>query len=637
MQFANENPLGIKIKEITKPEEIRITDDKPKAFKPTKSTTTTTTTVAPSTMSLATTEALIDGTSTQHEQTSTKQMFIEDSNPQIESEDYMDDGTILSENAGDIASPSTDTFEVVEPELTLVNADANTIGDATSSKNVRQTIESSTNRLDVEQSPENVSELFSSTTDSGIEINGEVSTPNSDFGEVVSSTPNIVVVKQGGKTKSFQISGIEGLQRVDVTENSQADSNESPIHNEGSDTSGSTTEDFGNDFSSTTVSLEKLDDATEIASVRNLNQDFHSNEDKQEGSTRSSNEASTSSSEQPSESSSDISSSSTTPATGDDSSTGSSTVDPFMGSTVDSIDTSSTTPESVSLNSPIDDGISSSTEQSSSTTPASQESTPQARSSSIEPCAESSSRSTLEDDETTNAENPEYPYIPDDFSIHCKQIEEEERRHQHSEESSSSKTETIERSTATVEASSVANVEQHSTTQGPLHDDDMMKESHKLDEVKSRAPGEPHLVPEWERATTAKPLIENNTGLQLIVSTTSGFLEQIKADNETTTKQNDKADLSSEESYGNKEPTTERSTTQGYKDSIESDSISSISSTEVDTSTLEQVSPKDDAESIKLIADGPNESIKSAFRFIPDLFGDYIRVVYEMNNKENAS
>lgn len=629
--------MGIKIKEITKPEEIRITDDKPKAFKPTKSTTTTTTTVAPSTISPATTEASIDGTSTQHEQTSTKQIFIEDSNPQIESEDYMDDGTILSENAADIASPSTDTFEVVEPELTfevvepeltLVNADANTIGDATSSKNVRQTIESSTNRLDVEQSPENVSELFSSTTDSGIEINGEVSTSNADFGEVVSSTPNIVVVKQGGKNKSFQISGIEGLQRVDVTENSQSDSNESPMHNEGTDKSGSTTEEIGNDFSSTTVSLEKFDDDTEVASVRDLNEAFHSNEDKQDGSTRSSNEPSTSSSDQSSESSSEFSSSSTTGATTEDSSTVSIAADPLMASTVDPIDMSSTTLESVSLNSPSDVGVSTSTEQSSSTTPQTQESTPQTRSSSIEPCAESSSRSTHEDDETTNAENPEYPYIPDDFSIHCKQIEEEERRHQHSEESSSSTTEAIEQSSATAESA-----EKHSTTQGPLQDNDKVKESLKLDAVKSRAPGEPHLVPEWERITTAKPLIEHNTGLELIVSTTSGPLEQIKADNETTTK----SDTSSEESYGNREPTTERSTTQGYRDSIESDNKSSISSTEIDTSTLEQVSPKDDAESIKLIADGPNESIKSAFRFIPDLFGDYIRVVYEMNNKENAS
>lgn len=38
-QPFNDNPLGIKIKEITKPEEIRITDDKPKLFKPPARTT----------------------------------------------------------------------------------------------------------------------------------------------------------------------------------------------------------------------------------------------------------------------------------------------------------------------------------------------------------------------------------------------------------------------------------------------------------------------------------------------------------------------------------------------------------------------------------------------------------------------
>lgn len=47
---SNDNPLGIKIKEITKPEEIRITDEKPK-FK----VATTTTTAAPATSPTATT------------------------------------------------------------------------------------------------------------------------------------------------------------------------------------------------------------------------------------------------------------------------------------------------------------------------------------------------------------------------------------------------------------------------------------------------------------------------------------------------------------------------------------------------------------------------------------------------------
>lgn len=126
----------------------------------------------------------------------------------------------------------------------------------------------------------------------------------------------------------------------------------------------------------------------------------------------------------------------------------------------------------------------------------------------------------------------------------------------------------------------------------------------------------------------------------MVQSNESNWPNALKANNESDTKQKDKpSEVSSEESLGTKEPTTERPTTRGYTDSIETDDASK-SSTEVDedSSTLDNVSPKDDAESVKLSSSSSDDdSFKSAFRFLPDAFGEYIRVVYEMNKKEMSS
>lgn len=171
LNFANENPLGIKIIEITKPEEIRITDDKPKAFIPKFATTTTTTTTAQSpkieeVTKTQTTEsssiAFSESTTTDSPTTTTptrttstkKAVDFEDSNQSVNSNereihDYMDDGTIVDDKIpGVAAAPPTKppTIEKtvdgeVEPELSLAGADSNTIGDESSNKSVRQTVE----------------------------------------------------------------------------------------------------------------------------------------------------------------------------------------------------------------------------------------------------------------------------------------------------------------------------------------------------------------------------------------------------------------------------------------------------------------------------------------------------------------
>lgn len=232
LQLANENPLGIKIKEITKPEEIRITDDKPKPFNPFKSTTTTTTPSPTTTTTITTTEtstlesttklstestSLSDGISTE---TPSKDTTTEDNNQPstTESHDYMDDGPALSENSSGPPPTKASANGEVEPEVLLVSADSNSIGDDSGNKSVRQTTENSTSAED--QSPDIYDS--SSTTEGGVY---ESSTAASDLSSTrnvewvdLSDQPtpkNIVVVRQGGKTESFHISGTDGLQRVE--------------------------------------------------------------------------------------------------------------------------------------------------------------------------------------------------------------------------------------------------------------------------------------------------------------------------------------------------------------------------------------------------------------------------------------
>lgn len=583
-----------------------------------------------------------------------------------------------NDNAPEVASPSTQSFEVVEPEVSLTGVDTDAVGDATSSKNVRQTVENSTN-FDNEQ-PADVSEAIGSTTVGGVEINGDASRSSTYYGEVVSSTPSIVVVvKQGGKTESFPIGGDTGLQRVESPES--VHTNEQASHEDSTESSASisTSEQNVREFSSTTDSSENFE-PSERESWPDLGGPLPiSDASNGESSTATSNDVSTTLGDR-SESSSEMSSVASVLRTDEASTVPSSSEKPTeSGSTVDPIDMSSTTIESALLGSSIDDILTSST------TPPSQESTPQTRGSSAEPCAESSSRSTFEDDETTNAENPEYPYIPDDLSIHCKQSEDDDdygkhRHHGHApQEMRPSSTESIERASSEtpaevssesilevspespveatpeslVEASpespvealsepllSSAAADKQSTTPGPLGEE---KDSHEMDLIQARAPGEPHLIPEWERPTTAKPLFDDNTAIEP-ASTTNGphisieSPNKLTANNETGTRQPDTVNTSSEEINGNKEPTTERSTTRGYTDDTESDDLLK-SSTEIvsDTIMFEQSSPKDDAEAIKLTEGYDSGSLKRSFQFIPDVLGEYWRVYSELDKKELSS
>lgn len=110
-QPINDNPLGIKIKEITKPEEIRITDDKPKLFKPPARTT-----------SLAATDAT----------TSTAPTVVALDHPAA----GLSPGDIIAEEdtaAGNVSAdmPDLDHIDIIEPE-TLADVDHENIDDLSS-------------------------------------------------------------------------------------------------------------------------------------------------------------------------------------------------------------------------------------------------------------------------------------------------------------------------------------------------------------------------------------------------------------------------------------------------------------------------------------------------------------------------
>lgn len=678
LQLANENPLGITIKEITKPEEIRITDDKPKPFNPFKSTTTTTTTTAATTTSTATTTTIAPTTTETAVSTTTstesvseevtksqstestsinssnsfgttespKEVSTEDTNQmnnanEHESRDYMDDGVSVSYDSSSVAPPSTKESSndgEVEPQVLLVSADSNSIGDDSGNKSVRQTTENGT-LADLDQSSENI--YLSSTT----EIGTESSTPFSDISSTengeefdmaaaMSSTPkNLVVVRQGGKTESFHISGTDGLQRVEeldvlssTTEDSVALQSEQTVF--------ISTEVLDRKFSeemlsSTTAGPEEFDNITVPSAIDSLlNLSDNSAENVTNGAI-SSVEVSTS------ESTSEI-----VP------------VSEEIFGTVYYPESSSPSTEG-----PIDTVYFSSSEDGSSTTTgidmssiSSSSSSESAYSTTAAPVSVTEGRYSFEEeDNNTPAENPEYPPIPDDLSLHHKEIEEEEKRRLPSkvlaEEMASS-------TAGPCDACDTAKSAEASTTQGPPIDD--VKMLHKMDVIEFRAPGEPHLIPEWERTTTQKAstVEENLTTIGPIDTTTVATINVI---NKTTifenvvTKTNKSEpltletlpnDVSSEEKYGHKEPTTERPTTKGYASINDSEEGSASSAqTEFDSSTtaVGGASPKDDAESIKLNSGGGddytdvNESYSFEGRSYSNSFDNHWRHLLEEN------
>ncbi|XP_031623752.1 flocculation protein FLO11 [Contarinia nasturtii] len=679
LQLANDNPLGIKIKEITKPEEIRITDDKPKPYNPFKSTTTTTTTASIPTTAESTVEAItkflsttetsststISSISTELPRDSYESSTVDtnQSSGEHESRDYMDDGVLGDDRLSSSDAPPTKASAKgeVEPQLLLVSADSNTIGDDVGNKSVRQTTENSTND-GIDQSSESSSEFFSSTTtdnpfqSSTSTFSESPSTENNGGEEIdlVSSTPkNLVVVRHGGKTESFHISGVDELQRVEeldvissTTENSQeiGDSAIKLTNDEFNLTvdsnEGKSSEELVMDGSSTTTGTPELFDDNDTVSWK-INKNLENTLNSSESSTEPNN--SIESSTQGVENSSEILSSAEHVYGTVYYPEEKSTVSPSSEEAIDTVfysttegpfDASSSTTDNLDANSSSEPNFTSTT-----LAPVTAEPLSTPKSTTTESFSGSTSRFSYEDEESI-LENPEYPPIPDDLSLTHKDDEEEKRRLPNKAE------ENISSSTSgpcqECDADALKSVEL--STRGPSLEN--IKLSHKIDNVESRAPGEPHLIPEWERTTTTTEKMEE--------STTLGPNDMITGANDISkttifdklpvagTKVNKSEALTnietlpnvvdSEEKYGNKEPTTERPTTKGYAnfDSEEGSAASSAKS-EFDNST--GTSPKDDAESIKLNSSSSDENTNEQYSsleepsFIPKSFQNYWRFI----------
>lgn len=674
MQLANENPLGIKIKEITKPEEIRITDDKPKPFNPFKSTTTSTTTIASTTASLdvtteteakAATESSTIALTTETLKES-KELSTEDTNqsPNRGELDILDNGVSIDNNSSDAPSPPPPVKALVEPE-TLLNsgADSNSIADDASNKNVRQIVEHSTSGSDIDQFSE-VND-FSSTTELSTDTVVQYDASTTEHGEeadmVGSSTPqnNVVFIRHGGKTEPFHISGTDGLIRVEeleidvssTTESDNSNNQESTprdIETSSSDdgiSSGSS--EFPSMESSTPTTSEpetfdeigtipldiekQLDSAlsSNATSIDNLSNNSIEVSTLDDGLESSSEFASSERVYQTVRYRSDEKSSTASPLDGifetvyyppsstEDSSESSSTIDPDSSSSSTATGDYSTTDQSTTVTA---------TESLSTAKP---------------------TDSFEEEQEATPDTNPYYPVdIPVDVSIHNEQ--DEKRRLP-----SKVLDDAIASSTSGPTCHDCDDIDKSdkeaSSTQGPS--DQEMKQSHENDVVEARVPGEPSLIPEWERNSTEKTTAtEASTTLGPSDDTEINALNKTVASNENSVEKMNKsaalmlettvAPVDSDEIYGRKEPTTARTTTKGYASANDSsDDTSSPSSEEhLENSTTDGALPDDDAESIKLTSsasddDDTNESYETRPLKIdiPDSIQNYWRYVSKVN------
>lgn len=650
LQLANENPLGIKIKEITKPEEIRITDDKPKPFNPFKSTTTTTTTTTSTTTSpttvASTTAAALDVTTETEVKASTesstitsttetpkesKELATEDTNqsPNRGEQDYLDNGVLGDNNSSD-APPSVKAQ--MEPE-TLLNsgADSNSIADDASNKNVRQIVEQSTSGGDLDQFSDandfsSTTEL--STTESSLLIDASTTERGEETDLTASSTPqNVVLVRHGGKTESFHILGTDGLQRVEelemdvssTTENENGNSQEStPRDIETSSTDdGLSSASSEIEVSSTTSQPETLEETGTVSLAKKFDKSLESN-DTTGIDNLSNNSIEVSTPDDTIDSSSEFAPServyqsvhyvrdekSTTASPFDD--TAYDTVYYPSSSTEDSSESSSTVDISGVESSSVNSGFST-TDQSTTVTATESLSTVK------------STSSFDEEPEVTPDENPYYPGdIEVDVSIH-KQEEQEEKRRLPSKVLD----DTIANSTVgpACDDCDDAKMLEPSSTQGPS--DQEIKKSHKNDMVEARVPGEPNLIPEWERNSTEKALVaEASTTLGPSndiesaelnkTSTSSGMIAEKANQSAALLLGTTVAPIDSDEIYGRKEPTTERSTTKGYGNVNDADDTSSPSSAQqLENSTTDGALPDDDAESIKFTSSGSSDDVSN--------------------------
>lgn len=688
-----ENPLGIKIKEITKPEEIRITDDKPKLFKPTKSVISSKELLNPTTPILLPSPVPTPTTPIDEEKN-----ISEDTNQTVKSIQSIEENEQSTEKQ--IDSSESDSI------LHLGIADVNALGDGSSNKSVRQ---ANKNTSDSELSLENDENLSSvnSTDTKETESNDVTSTPNPNSEETSSpsSTSDPSVVRVGNDvvivkdSVNITLKGAAGLQQGEDSETDENRKHEndvgvttvqtldkaSQIENETISRSSEEILNLGPQDLGTTEPEPILGSAVNSAELVSA----MSSDELTEGSRRKFSAGNIG--EKSSKSNKNDDSGSFEVIDSNESSTDNATDKPtdiseqvfetvyyyttkgplntiafeprYYGSTSDgSIEGSS---------SPYDDDLFGSTSDAQYST-AGIGSSEMAYTSS--PTVESSSRFLHEEEEIIPNENPEFPELPEDFSVHHALSEEEAKKRVPSKiiaeephlttigpiddtkpnlalqefsansipkDSSTTIGPTVlEKSSSEAPISETLRLELVSSTSGPdtvvaetlKEEDALLKDSHKSDNIQERSPGEPLLIPEWERTTTETDEsvvtnFDNNNSSQLqnnSILNENDTISKVSLSNESNQEKTEDYKLTNELNLDEqKEATTEQLTTK-----ISANLVSEIDST---SSSTDHYDPDEDAESIKFHDSSEDNIFDAKFIEKPSFLGfdfiaDYIKL-----------
>lgn len=487
---SSENPVGIKIKEITKPEEIRITDDRPKVFKPMKSSETRTSSALSS--QLSSQESPIEP-----ESESTPLLIITD--------DIIEDEPSVIEP--EIEQHTTFSFDGsgADQPIQLESSDLNTVGHVSMGpKIVRQTDVVSVEVTEMHTTiapfaPENEIKNEASTTRSDHVTEGPTieSTSVKHNTSVLQVGDSVVVFDRSGQTQSIplRVAGLqrgediyddEDIRKVDETEQhstaepetSSTDSMiEQPLSTE-------VFEVFYYEPKDTTVSLE-----------------FSSTEASGDGliSEKLSDELNEGSAEQ------QISVTSTERLLTDiENSSGDSSIerftDPMLAqqSTVDE----KTTSYYIEGSSSTSDEMSTSFDSFSTSTGSSQLNQPSEL-----------TTTDIDDDIVQHDQNINFPHITDDLSIHGSRME--DRLEDDDKLRVNSRVIEGDLEKAEIELAVEQNLintgedkkqDESFTTTAPVEN---VRESTNFKDVEGRSPGEPLLIPEWERNhTTLAPSFE---------------------------------------------------------------------------------------------------------------------------------
>lgn len=391
---------GIKIKEITKPEEIRITDDKPKVFKQAKTPTAQipigkelTTSGPPSlvTASMESTTAKFtdDSTTVLNEK---DELFTEENLKMESSESTTRDYSKTIESS--TVSASTGSGEKHEIEATTEFSSTT----STQAPNDVTTI----NVLETHKKGEDAAAIDELSTTKGPEITSELSIN--------------VVVEHSGRNQSITVVGAAGLQRGDESESG-----------------------------STTIEPPPSSNNTELLSVKNETSDINRSEENFD--------------EFPASNSSDSS---------ERNETANSMENAYSNEEPSSVGLSDESLNSTTTKYPLDDKVYDTVFHESTNVTSDERS-----SSTVQP-----------NDEELEVErdiNPEFPHIPDDLSIHSAHMT-EDALHEKRPLPEKLVSSTI----------SIFDEDLHlvgSSTPG----------ADAIERIEERSPGEPYLVPEWER------------------------------------------------------------------------------------------------------------------------------------------